>query len=69
MRFAIAALILVGILGWAALHWRDWLAALPDGAQSRLATIRDLALVGLGVSGFLMVIWRNSIADKQMLLS
>ena len=69
MRFAIAALILVGILGWAAHHWWDWLTALPDGTQTRLAIIRDLALVGFGVSGFLMVIWRNSIADKQMATS
>ncbi len=66
MRFAIATLFMVGILGWAAHHWWDWLTALPDGAQSRLAIIRDLALVGFGVSGFLMVVWRNSIADKQM---
>ncbi len=69
MRFAIVALILMGILGSAAHHWWDWLTALTDGTQTRLAIVRDLALVGFGVSGFLMVIWRNSIADKQMATS
>ena len=68
MKFAIAALILVVILGSAAHHWWEWLTAMSDGT-TRLATIRDIALVGFGISGFLMVIWRNSTADKQMATS
>lgn len=69
MKLAIAAVILLGILGSAAHYWWEWLTATPGGIQTRLAIIRDLALVGFGISGFLMVIWRNSVADKQMVTS
>ena len=43
--------------------------ATHGGTQTGLATIRDIALLGFGVSGFLMVIWRNLTADKQVMTS
>ena len=69
MRFAITVFIVAVSLGSATYVWWDWLIAMHGGSQTGLASIRDIALIGFGVSGVMMVVWRNLTADKQMMTS